>query len=194
MNKFSFDIFKSIPQLETERLVLRRMRKSDLFDVFDYASCDEVTRYLLWYPHPDIKFTKRYLSIVDSKYKNGTFYDWAVVDKKSGHMIGTCGFTALDAENNRGEIGYVLNRKFWGRGLAAEAVRAVVTFGFEILGLNRIEAKYIVENKASRRVLEKCSMRFEGVLRNYMRSKGRYIDVAYHSILLEEYQRIKTMS
>lgn len=191
MRKFSFDIFKSIPQLETERLILRKICKSDLSDVYDYASCDEVTKYLLWYPHPDIRFTKRYLSIVDVKYKDGTFYDWGIIDKQTGRMIGTCGFTTLDSENNAGQIGYVLNRKFWGQGIASEAARAVITFGFEFLGLNRIEAKYIVENAASKRVLEKCSMRFEGILRSCMRVKGRYVDVAVHSILLDEYQRIR---
>ena len=73
MTKTDLDIFKSIPTLETERLILRRMKTTDLYDVFDYAKRYEVSEFLLWYPHDELGFTKKYLKVVDTKYKRGEF-------------------------------------------------------------------------------------------------------------------------
>ena len=190
MIKEDLDIFKNIPTLETERLILRRMKLTDLADVFDYAKRAEVSEFLLWYPHDEPGFTRRYLKIVDTKYKRGEFYDWAVVNKTDGKMIGTAGFTRFDIFNNSAEIGYVLNSEYWGRGLAAEASRAVITFGFEVLGLRRIEAKYMTGNSSSKRVAEKCGMCEEGILRESVYAKGKYVDVAVSSILYDEYKKI----
>ena len=190
MIKEDLDIFKSIPTLETERLILRRMSHFDIVDVFDYAKRSEVSEYLLWYPHDEIGFTRKYLKIVDTKYKRGEFYDWAVVNKADGRMIGTAGFTRFDIYNNTAEVGYVLNSLYWGKGLAAEATRAVITFGFEVLGLVRIEAKYMTGNIASKRVAEKCGMTEEGVMRQSVYAKGRYVDVAVAAILKDEYKSL----
>ena len=190
MIREDLDLFKNIPTLETERLILRRMKPGDLSDVFDYARRSEVSEFLLWYPHDEPSFTRRYLKIIDTKYKRGEFYDWAVVCKADGRMIGTAGFTRFDIFNNSAEIGYVLNSEYWGQGLAAEAARAVITFGFEALGLHRIEARYMPDNSASGRVAEKCGMRFEGILRESVYAKGKYVDVAVASILLQEYKAI----
>ena len=90
--------FTSPPVLETERLVLRRMKRSDADDMFEYASDPEVTRYLLWEPHADPRQTARYLAFIQSRYKSGEFFDWAVTDKRTGKMIGTCGFTRFNFE------------------------------------------------------------------------------------------------
>ncbi|MBO5946319.1 MAG: GNAT family N-acetyltransferase [Clostridia bacterium] len=185
MEKHHLNIFSSIPILETERLVLRRLNVSDLDDVFKYAADPRVSEYLLWYPHQTKDFTRRYLKFVDKKYKKNEFYDWAVT--VNGHVVGTCGFTSFDIENNCAEIGYVLRSDMWGQGLAAEAARAVITFGFEVLSLNRIEAKLISENASSARVLDKCGMTFEGVHRSSILSKGRYRDIAVYSITKDDY-------
>ena len=194
MIKEDLEIFKTIPTLETERLILRRMMPSDLADVYDYAKRAEVSEFLLWYPHDTTAFTRKYLKIVDSKYKRGEFYDWAVVCKADGRMIGTAGFTSIDVYNNNAEIGYVLNSDYWGRGLAAEAAKAVITFGFEALRLVRIEAKYMTDNLGSKRVAEKCGMREEGILRQSVYAKGRYVDVCLCSILIDEYKRLVSKS
>lgn len=187
MEKEHLKIFLKIPTLETERLVLRRMLLTDISDINEYASDPEVSRYLLWYPHASIDFTKRYLKLVDKKYKSNDFFDWAVT--YNGKMIGTCGFSSLDVHNNCGEIGYVLNRAFWGRELAVEAVGAVITFGFEVLGLNRIEARFMIENSASRRVLEKCGLKSEGVLREAIIAKGSYKDIEIFSMTATDYKK-----
>ena len=105
-------------------------------------------------------------------------------------MIGTAGFPRFNLYNNSAEISYVLNSAYWGRGLAAEAARAVITFGFEALGLHRIEARYMVGNIGSKRIAEKCGMREEGILRESVYAKGKYVDVAVASILYDDYKKL----
>lgn len=189
MEKWQLKIFTNIPPLETERLILRKMSLADADDVYEYSRDPRVSQYLLWYPHDCDKTTKRYLKYIEKRYRAGTFYDWAIVYKENNKMIGTCGFTCLDTENNRGEVGYVVNNRYWGMGIATEALSAVLKFGFETLDLYRIEAKYMITNSASARVMEKSNMKFEGVSRSGIYAKGRYIDVGTYSILRDEYFR-----
>lgn len=180
-------IFSHPPQLETDRLTLRRIQVTDSPDMYDYARDPQVTEYLLWSPHPDIFYTQRYLEAVQDEYREGRFYDWALVCKADGHMIGTCGFTEITLKNNAAEIGYVVNPSYWGRGYATEAVKRVLDYGFRDLRLNRIEARYMFGNDRSRRVMEKCGMTFEGVQRSLLYVKDQYRDIGFCSILAKEY-------
>ncbi len=183
-----YRIFSDMPVLETERLLLRRMKVSDCYDMYEYASRSEVTRYLTWSPHPDMEYTKEYLQYISNHYKLGDFYDWAVILKSENKMIGTCGFTRFHTQHDCGEVGYVINPSYRGQGIAAEALCEVIRFGFSRLGLHRIEAKYIDGNVASRRVMEKVGMHFEGVRRGEMRIKGSYRDIGVCAVLREEFQ------
>ena len=177
--------FINIPTLTTERLKLRRLTPRDAEDVYSYASDPRVPLYLLWDAHRSLSDTKRYLAEVDRKYKRGSYYDWGVV--YGGRVIGTVGFTRFSCIDNLGEVGFVMHRDFWGRGLGAEAVRAVIKYGFETLLLNRIEARYLPENLASRRVTEKCGMTYEGTFRKAIAVKGEYRDLSVIAILSDEY-------
>ena len=187
--KLIAETFKHIPTLETSRLCLRRMKPSDAEDVFDYASRPETSKYLLWYPHEDLSYTKKYLKYIDKRYSQGAFFDWAVVEKNSGKMIGTCGFSKIDVNHERGEVGYVLNPDFHRKGYAPEAASAVLRFGFEVLGLHRIEVRFMIENTASRKVAEKLGMSFEGEERESMLVKGRYRTIGISSILKNEFEK-----
>lgn len=180
-------IFRDPPYIETERLLLRKMQKKDAADMYEYACRHDVTRYLLWEPHESESYTYKYLAYIQSRYRAGDFFDWALTIKDGGKMIGTCGFTRLNIESNSGEIGYVLNPVFWGYGLAPEAVNAVLRYGFCELRLHRIEARYMVGNDRSRRVMEKVGMQFEGVSRDSMHVKGKYVSIGTCAILRNEF-------
>ena len=184
------EIFSNIPTLKSERLTLRGMQVCDCFDMYDYARRPEVTRFLTWSPHPDVEYTKAYLDSLKSYYELGSFYDWAVIWGEENKMIGTCGFTSVSIPNNSAEIGYVINPDYRGRGIAVEAARRVMRFGFEEMGLNRIEARYMVGNDASKRVMEKLGMTFEGVYRSSVCINGIYRDVGMCSILKSEYESL----
>ena len=103
-------------------------------------------------------------------------------------MIGTCGFTSFRLDANSAEIGYVLNRSYWGMGVAPEAVRAVLRFGFLELRLHRIEAHYMIGNDRSRRVMEKVGMTYEGTQRDSLFVKGRYVSVGVCAVLENEFR------
>ncbi len=180
-------IFSNMPTFETARFVLRPISIDDTDDMFEYAKDSELTRYLTWSPHPDKAYTFDYLCYLQGRYKTGDFYDWAVVCKDSGKMIGTCGFTRFDYPNNSAELGYVINPAYHGQGIATEVLARVLKYGFENLALNRLECRFIPENIASRRVMEKNGMSFEGIRRQGMLIKGTYRDVGICSILKSEY-------
>lgn len=184
-------IFRDPPVMQTKRLTLRRMLKSDYKDMYEYASQPIVTRYLLWDEHDSEAYTYKYLQYIQSRYRLGEFYDWAVVARDPeggrGKMIGTCGFTRFHGEHNAAEIGYVLNPAWWGMGIAPEAVTAVLRFGFTELRLHRIEARYMAGNSASRRVMEKVGMTYEGMARESMFVKGEFVSIGTCAILRDEW-------
>ncbi len=181
-----YRIFSHIPTLETARLLLRPLCVADADDMYRYAQRADVTEYLLWSPHPSASYTRDYLAYIEERYAMGDFYDWAIVEKESGRMIGTCGFTAVDAPHNVGEIGYVLSPEYHGKGYATEAAARVLRFGFETLSLHRIEAKFMQGNDASLHVMEKLGMRFEGYRRDGMLVKGRYRTIGICALLEQD--------
>lgn len=184
---FIYRLFSAIPTIETPRLILRSMKVSDAQDMFAYAHREDVTRYLTWEPHPDVSHTKEYLTYVGQRYRTGDFYDWAVVCKADKRMIGTCGFTSFNFDSDGGEIGYVLNPDYHGQGLATEAARAVLRYGFEELHLHRIEARFIQENHRSLALMERIGMTFEGYARESHFLKGKYQTIGRCAILDWEY-------
>jgi len=183
--------FSNIPKLTTERLLLRKMKVSDAADMFEYSRLRNVTKYLTWNPHPNINYTEEYLRYISTRYATGDFYDWAVTLKENGKMIGTCGFTRFDLTNNSAEIGYVLNPAYHGKGYATEAAREVMRFGFDDLKLHRIEARHMLGNDASHKVMEKLGMTEEGTFRESYYVKREYRTVTVCAILESEYRNIE---
>ncbi|HNT30147.1 MAG TPA: GNAT family N-acetyltransferase [bacterium] len=177
------EIFKNLPTLETEHLLLRSMKLSDAEDMFDYAADEQVTRYLTWTPHQSVDDSRKFLEYVLSRYDKGEPENWGMELKESSTFIGTCGFMEIIREHNRAEIGYAMSRSYWGKGLMTEAVKAAINFGFETLGLNRIQARCDVPNIGSARVMEKAGMQYEGTLRQWDLIKGEYRDVKLYAVL-----------
>ena len=185
MDKQLLKRFKNIPTLKTERLILRRIERSDLEDVFAYASDPKVPEYLLWSVHPSRAYTKAYLALLQKRYALGEFYDWGI--EYNGHIVGTVGFTSFSPEHSIGEVGYVLSSKVWGKGIASEALAKIMEYGFLELGLNRLEARFMVGNDKSKSLLLRSGFSAEGVIRSGVFAKGDYKDVELYSILRSEY-------
>lgn len=175
--------------LETLRLLLRKPGKEDAADMFEYSSDEQVTGFLTWGPSKSLEDTKTFLEGVSRKIEMGELFDWGLILKKTGKFIGTCGFVSLDFNNRSGEIGYILSKKHWNRGIMTEALNRVIRYGFESLGLKRIEAKCDKENISSERVLEKVGMKNEGLLRKAQYSKNRYRDLKIYSLLSDEFEK-----
>ena len=185
------DVFSDLPTLETERLVLRKMRLDDAEDLFEYACDPEVSIYTTWSPHQSVQDSQEFLLRILSLYESGHLADWGIEHKADGKFIGTCGFAVWEPYHSKAEIGYAMSRQYWGQGLMTEAARRVIDFGFENMQLNRVEARCMVENIGSARVMEKSGMTYEGILREHMYAKGRYNDLKIYSILRREWEAIR---
>ena len=168
--------------------MLRRMRADDAADVFAYASDPQVARLVTWEAHASIEDSRRFLDALLQQYAAGAVAPWGVLQRGEGKIIGTCGFMWWRPRHARAEIAYAMGRRHWNRGVMTEAVRAVIRFGFERMGLNRIEARCLPENVGSERVMQKAGMAFEGILREHMFVKGRFDDLKLYSILRREYK------
>lgn len=146
--------------LETQRLLLRRLKMDDVDDLLDIFSDPEAMRY-----YPATKNRREaenwVRAALDSYRKNG-FGLWAAILKGSNEFAGQCGLVAqhVDGEEEV-EIGYLFLRRFWGRGLATEAARACRDYGFEELGYARLISLIAPANRASRRVAGKIGMSLE---------------------------------
>ncbi|MBR4539413.1 MAG: GNAT family N-acetyltransferase [Clostridia bacterium] len=181
--QFFQGIFSHLPVLETERLILRPLRMSDAKDLFAYARDSQVSRHVLWETHESLGDSRRFLRGAIRQYRQGLPGSFAITLKDSGRMIGTIGFMWVNYEYSSAEVGYSLSREYWNRGVMTEALRRVVEFGFQEMRLNRIEAQHEVDNPASGRVMAHVGMRYEGTLRQRLKNKGRFVDVALYAIL-----------
>ena len=159
----------AIPTLKTKRLVLRPFTSADAQAVQRLAGAPEVALTTQNIPHP---------------YEDGMAEDWiashaenwagkksltVAMDNETDGMVGAIGLH-LNAVHQRGELGYWVGLPFWNRGYATEASAALLMFGFDELGLNRIQARHITRNPASGRVMQKLGMTFEGVHRQQISS------------------------
>lgn len=181
------DALKNLPDLETGRLLLRGLRPEDAEALFGYASDPEVARYVTWDAHRTVEDSRAFLRAAAADRESGEEPGWGIVYKAEGKLIGTCGLINYSAEHARVELGYALSRDYWGRGIMTEAVRAVISFSFQNLSLNRIEARCFAENTASARVMEKAGMTYEDTLRQREFRKSSYRDMKVYSILRDEF-------
>ncbi len=175
-------------RLETRRLILREFRAGDLDAVHAYGSDPEVVRFMPWGPNTPEE-TRRFLQrkFDEQAADPRPTYDVAVVERASGRVIGSVGLR-LNAERTQAALGYCYARHAWGRGIATEAAWAMLRFGFEELGLDRIHATCDAQNIGSARVLEKIGMRREGHRIEDILQDGRWRDTLAYAILAREWR------
>jgi [ribosomal protein S5]-alanine N-acetyltransferase len=181
------EILKDLPTLETERLILRKLTLDDAQDMFEYAQDSEIARLGLWQPFYTLQDSIDDLNSVLEGYAQGKMMTWAMEHKEDRKMIGRLVLGHYEPDDARADLGYAMNRRYWGKGYATEAIRRVVKFGFEELSLNRIGAVVLPENIASIRVLEKAGLKFEGVRREFAFIGDKYCDLHCYSILKREW-------
>lgn len=182
---FVLSVMENPPTIYCDRIYLRKLNMKDAKDVFEYSSDPEVTKYLTWEPHVNFKSTVSYLKSVEKAYAAGEFYDWGIVLKPNGKLVGTCGITSFDFEKESIEVGYVLNPRYEGYGIMTEALNSVISFCFNTLGAKKVMGRFMAENEKSKKVLERCGMKFDGVSKKPMFYKNRYIDIGTCSLLKE---------
>ena len=148
--------------IETERLLLRPFRDSDLYDFYEYASVKGVGEMAGWKHHEDVGKSQEILDMFIKEDKT-----FAIVFKENGKVIGSLGVEKYELEDKltefdgyRGrEIGYVLSKDYWGRGIMPEAVSAVIDYLFGDMDLDFLTCGYYDFNTQSKRVQEKCGFK-----------------------------------
>jgi ribosomal-protein-alanine N-acetyltransferase len=173
------------PQIETPRLLLRRIAPSDAEDIFVYARDPELTKYTSWDSHTRPEDSENFVRFMLQKYETGSG-DWVLVLKETGSVVGTCGFVRVKPQHRKAELGYVLSRKLWGNGLMTEAVRAIIDYGFNSMKLHRIEAKCMAENAGSERVMQKSGMSYEGIMRGAIFRREIFWNMKCYAILVSD--------
>lgn len=177
--------------LETDRLILRAFTMEDLNDFYEYCKDPDTGIHAGWKPHESIDESRM---ILESFIKEDEC--WAICDKKSGNVIGSLG---LHEDKKRGRsmdecrmMGYVLSKIYWGNGFMTEAVKEVIRYAFEEMGLQLLAINHFSYNQRSNRVIEKAGFTYEGTLRQcFVRYDGALLDDACYSMTREEYLQNK---
>jgi len=148
-----------------------------------------LSQWMDWYnPDFSINAAKEWLGTLKSAWEKGINYQFAILDNELQQFLGSCGINHINKTYLLANLGYWIRSDRTGEGLATETTKLLANFGFQELGLRRIEIVTGVENKASRRVAEKSGATFEGILRHRMKLGGKNIDAAMYSLIPGDFQ------
>lgn len=181
-------------ELETDRIRLRKLDLNDSQDIYEYGLDKNVSKYVMWKQYESEEDAKTYIQSVLNSYEKGNFNIWGIEYKEENKVIGTIDFMSYSEKHKKTDLGYVLNRSYWNKGLMTEAVKAVVKYAFEILELNKVGAKAIDLNVGSYTVMEEAGMTNEGVSRDDCFKNDIFYDIVNYSILKSEYINNKEKS
>ncbi len=175
--------------IETERLILRQFSYGDDDAMLNNWVADKNIQSLYSEPTYTTKETVRgLLGKYIGGYSNSNYYRWAIILKDINKCIGQIAYFLVDEKNHFAEIEYCIGTQFQCKGLATEATRAIVKYGFNHMNLHKVQICHNSFNTPSKRVIEKCGFTYEGTLRDFFYMDGQYVDRLYYSILKSEFE------
>ena len=171
--------------IETERLVIRRFRPEDYKDVYECCNDYDMVKTTLGMPWPYTEeMAKGWISKQPAREQGGISYEFAICFKDNPNkVIGCVSLMSINTTAKRGELGYWVGKKYWKQGIATEAAKVMLDFGFKKLGLHSIIARYFDINPASGRVMEKCGMTYVGTIRDHEFRFDKYYNVGYYEMI-----------
>jgi len=173
--------------METKRLILRELKRSDAPHIFAYAQDPRVGPMAGWEPHKTIDDTYRFIDYAIKKRDFGQPGIFVIESKQHHKVIGTIEIHSY--QEYKAEIGFVLNPEYWNQGYITEAAKAVIIYGMDLLKLKRLVYCHFPHNHASKRVCEKLGFTFEGVLRHkFLLYDGTLYDDVTYSIISDDYK------
>lgn len=176
-----------LPEVETERLLLRALRESDADALFAMFSDWEVMRYWSRGPWTDRGEALEHIARMNQGRANVEYYPWAIATQGDDALIGTMSLFDIQREHGRAQVGYSLLPSQQGKGYATEALRAALHVAFEALGLQRIEIDIDPANVTSRRLVERCGAKLEGHFRRRWFVHGQWADSVMYGLLREDF-------
>lgn len=175
-------------KIETSRLILRPFCPEDAKPMFrNWASDAEVTRFLTWPTHVSEEVSRKVLEGWAKENDNPENYQWAIELKELGEPIGSISVVKKDDRTRSADIGYCIGKSWWGQGITAEALNAVLAFLFEEVGMNCVRACHDPRNPNSGKVMKKCGMTLEGIFRAAGVNNQGVCDEVWYAILKKEY-------
>ncbi len=176
--------------LETERLILRPVEEGDAPDLFPLINDPDVAAGLLTmpYPYPEEKLVP-WIKTTRAAMSRKERYEMVMVLKETGLPIGACSLNEISWKHLHAEMSYWLGKPYWGQGYMTEAVKRMLAFGFEELGLERIYACCFTDNPASARVLEKAGFGYEGCARHEYKKGDKFVDMLHFGMIREDFGR-----
>jgi RimJ/RimL family protein N-acetyltransferase len=176
-----------LPTLEGRRVTLREITPADDAGLLRVFGDPETMRWWSHGPLADLDAVAVYRSQIEKGLRDRELFQWAVTDRGSGLLMGTCTLSDWDATHRRASIGYILHRDHWGQGYGSDAVRALLDFAFQRMGAHRIEADIDPENAGSIALVEKLGFVLEGHLRERWWPYGRPLDSLIYGMLAPEW-------
>ena len=177
----------STPTLHTERLLLRPFADSDADELFALQSNAEVLRYWDAPPWTERSQVARFMTGCQTMADEGTGARVVLTRRSDGEFVGWCTFNGWNPDYRSASLGYCLTEAAWGRGYATEAARALLTWAFNSLDLNRVQSETDTRNVASARVLEKLGFVREGTLREDCIVNGDVSDSWVYGLLRRDW-------
>jgi len=180
--------FVTFPQLETERLLLRRMSVDDVDFYFRQFSDPDIVELTTFDAPKDLEGARDELhEYCLDNFVNDTGIRWGITEKGSPDLIGTCGFYKWVKHAKRAEIGYDLVEAYRRQGIMTEALTSMIDFLFGSVQMNRLEALTIPMNEGSNRLLQKLGFKREGVLRENTYFQGKFLDDHLYALLKRDW-------
>ncbi len=173
--------------IETERLILRPYTVFDAEAMYrNWASSDEVTRYLTWQAHTGVDATRKLLELWVESYQDPAVYHWGITLKGNDTVIGDISVVHMNDKTAAAELGWCMGQAWWGQGIMPEAALAVRDYLFDRVGFHRIQARHDKNNPKSGRVMQKIGMQYEGTQRASDINNQGICDIVLYAILRED--------
>lgn len=177
----SIELFNK--EINSERLSLRKIKLSDLDDIFEYTSNPNTTKFLFWDTHSNKEQALNFINNTLNEYRNSdTRFTWGITLKENNKLIGVVSIFFISYVSKRVEISYILNPNYQGKGYMREALLMLVDFIFNNINFIRIQARCTEDNVASEKVLKSIGMKLEGKLEKYWFIKKAFKDVKLYAI------------
>ncbi len=175
--------FNPFPVITTERLVLRRIGSGDINEIYEMRRNDTIMKYIC---RPKPESTDEIVQLIDKINKLLDGNDgiaWAMTLKGDDKMMGHISFHVIYKENYRAEVGYMMSPEYYGKGLMDEALKAVLHYGFNTMGLHSVEADIDPENTASRKLVERNNFKQEAYFKEDKFWEGKFLDTMIYSLI-----------
>ena len=170
------------PIIETKEFFLRQIVSEDQQKIFEGLSHPEVIKYY-GVSYKDFQTTREQMDWYEQIHTEKSGIWWGICSRSASELIGACGFNSISLEHHNAQIGYWLLPAFWRRGIFSEIMPHLIQYGFSELHLHKIIAEVEVENKSSKKLLDKFGFQYEGTLKECEFKNGRFIDLEYYGLI-----------